>query len=70
MYYYYVPQVYPYVNYYPVNDMRQQFGVYQQQLPQIPQIPQIPQQQPTQEQKPYLTTWPYSNVYYGNYYES
>lgn len=20
--------------------------------------------------KPYLTTWPYSNVYYGNYYES
>lgn len=45
--------------------MRQQFGVYQQQ-----QLPQIPQQQPTQEQKPYLTTWPYSNVYYGNYYES
>ncbi|MED0872004.1 hypothetical protein [Bacillus mobilis] len=68
MYYYYVPQVYPYVNYYPVNDMRQQFGVYQQQ--QFQQLPQIPQQQSTQEQKPYLTTWPYSNVYYGNYYES
>ncbi|MBJ8005665.1 MULTISPECIES: hypothetical protein [Bacillus cereus group] len=64
MYYYYVPQVYPYTNYYAVNDMRQQFGVYPQQ-----QIQQ-PQQQPVQEQKPYLMTWPYSNVYYGNYYES
>ncbi|MGE7881012.1 hypothetical protein [Bacillus sp. NPDC094077] len=67
MYYYYVPQVYPYTNYYPVNDMRQQFGVYQQQ--QI-QPMQQPQQQPVQERKPYLMTWPYSNVYYGNYYES
>lgn len=65
MYYYYVPQVYPYTNYYPVNDMRRQVGVYQQQ-----QFQQIAQQQPTQEHKPYLTTWPYSNVYYGNYYES
>ncbi|HDR7791865.1 TPA: hypothetical protein QCY19_000387 [Bacillus luti] len=64
MYYYYVPQIYPYINYYP----RPQFGVYPQQ--QIQQIPQIPPQQSTQEQKPYLTTWPYSNVYYGNYYES
>jgi len=64
MYYYYVPQVYPYVNYYPVYDMSRQYELYRQQ------IPQIPQQQPTQEQKPYLTTWPYSNVYYGNYYES
>ncbi|PEA27254.1 hypothetical protein CN923_15210 [Bacillus cereus] len=61
-YYYYVPQVYPYINYYPVNDMRQQFGVYPQ--------PQQPEQQPVQERKPYLMTWPYSNVYYGNYYES
>ncbi|MEH7463246.1 hypothetical protein V7166_14515 [Bacillus thuringiensis] len=26
--------------------------------------------QPSQESKPYLTTWPYSNVYYGNYYET
>ncbi|CAH2466215.1 MULTISPECIES: hypothetical protein [Bacillus] len=67
MYYYYVPQVYPYTNYYAVNDMRQQFGVYPQQ--QIQQMQQ-PQQQPVQEQKPYLMTWPYSNVYYGNYYES
>lgn len=48
--------------------MRQQFGGYPQQ--QFQQIPQIPQQQPMQEHKPYLTTWPYSNVYYGNYYES
>ncbi|MBE5104109.1 hypothetical protein IGI01_02130 [Bacillus thuringiensis] len=67
MYYYYVPQVYPYTNYYPVNGMRQQFGVYPQ--PQI-QPMQQPQQQPIQERKPYLMTWPYSNVYYGNYYES
>ncbi|MES5892599.1 MULTISPECIES: hypothetical protein [Bacillus cereus group] len=67
MYYYYVPQVYPYTNYYPVNDMRQQFGVYPQQ--QIQQMQQ-PEQQPVQERKPYLMTWPYSNVYYGNYYES
>ncbi|MED1558536.1 hypothetical protein [Bacillus paramycoides] len=59
MYYYYVPQVYSYPTYYPVHDMRRQFGVYQQ-----------PQQQNTQERKPYLMTWPYSNVYYGNYYES
>ncbi|WP_368907132.1 hypothetical protein [Bacillus wiedmannii] len=64
MYYYYVPQVYPYVNYYPVYDMSR----HRQQ--QLQQLSQIPQQQPTQEQKPYLTTWPYSNVYYGNYYES
>ncbi|MGD2276106.1 hypothetical protein [Bacillus wiedmannii] len=72
MYYYYVPQVYPYINYYPVNDMGQQFGVYpQQQIQQMQQPqPQQPGQQPVQEQKPYLTTWPYSNVYYGNYYES
>ncbi|OWT53046.1 hypothetical protein [Bacillus sp. K2I17] len=72
MYYYYVPQVYPYINYYPVNDMRQQFGVYpQQQIQQMQQPqPQQPGQQPVQERKPYLTTWPYSNVYYGNYYES
>ncbi|EJQ48828.1 hypothetical protein QUG02_19730 [Bacillus hominis] len=68
MYYYYVPQVYPYTNYYPVNDMRQQqFGVYPQR--QIQQMQQ-PEQQPVQERKPYLMTWPYSNVYYGNYYES
>ena len=46
MYYYYVPQVYPYVNYYPVYDMSRQYELYrQQQLQQIPQIPQIPQQQ-------------------------
>ncbi|MGG3670195.1 hypothetical protein ABES96_03025 [Bacillus nitratireducens] len=71
-YYYYVPQVYPYINYYPVNDMRQQFGVYpQQQIQQMQQPqPQQPEQQPVQERKPYLMTWPYSNVYYGNYYES
>ncbi|KFM98487.1 hypothetical protein D0U04_01700 [Bacillus clarus] len=65
MYYYYVPQVYPHTNYYPVNDMRRQFRVYPQ-----PQMQQRPQPQFTQERKPYLTTWPYSNVYYGNYYES
>ncbi|PFH80229.1 hypothetical protein COI61_05670 [Bacillus cereus] len=72
MYYYYVPQVYPYINYYLVNDMRQQFGVYpQQQIQQMQQPqPQQPEQQPVQERKPYLMTWPYSNVYYGNYYES
>lgn len=64
MYYYYVPQVYPYVNYYPVYDTSRQYELYRQQLPQIPS------QQPTQDQKPYLTTWLYSNVYYGNYYES
>ncbi|MDL2417384.1 hypothetical protein AVT_21930 [Bacillus tropicus] len=64
MYYYYVPQVYPYVNYYPVYDTSRQYELYRQQLPQIPS------QQPAQDQKPYLTTWPYSNVYYGNYYES
>ncbi|ABS23057.1 hypothetical protein ACRS6Y_15695 [Bacillus cytotoxicus] len=35
-------------------------------------IRQLPYQyeQPSQELRPYLTTWPYSNVYYGNYYES
>ncbi|MBJ8052068.1 hypothetical protein JDS87_08535 [Bacillus cereus] len=66
MYYYYVPHVYPYTTYYPVNDMRQQFGVYPQQQIQQMQQPQ----QPVQERKPYLMTWPYSNVYYGNYYES
>lgn len=65
MYYYYVPQVYPYVNYYPVYDTSRQYELYRQQ-----QLPQIPSQQPTQDQKPYLTTWLYSNVYYGNYYES
>ncbi|EJS72519.1 hypothetical protein CN425_11315 [Bacillus cereus] len=68
MYYYYVPQVYPYVNYYPVYDMNRQYEWYRQQY--LQQLSQIPPQQPTQEQKPYLTTWPYSNVYYGNYYES
>lgn len=68
MYYYYVPQAYPYVNYYPVYDMNRQYELYRQQP--LQQIPQIPPQQSTQEQKPYLTTWPYSNVYYGNYYES
>ncbi|MDM5235828.1 hypothetical protein QUF83_06260 [Bacillus cereus] len=68
MYYYYVPQVYPYVNYYPVYDMSRQYEWYRQQ--HLQQLAQIPPQQPTQEQKPYLTTWPYSNVYYGNYYES
>ncbi|HDX9580450.1 hypothetical protein M3215_08705 [Bacillus cytotoxicus] len=26
--------------------------------------------QPLQISKPHLTTWPYSNVYYGNYYEA
>ncbi|AIK35932.1 MULTISPECIES: hypothetical protein [Bacillus] len=57
MYYYYVPQAYSYVHYYPVPYTRQQFETYQQA-------------QPSPEQKPYLTTWPYSNVYYGNYYES
>ncbi|MEN1934646.1 hypothetical protein AAIE21_03330 [Paenibacillus sp. 102] len=57
MYYYYVPQVYPYMNYYPVPYTRQQLGVYQQA-------------QPSQERRPYLMTWPYSNSYYGNYYES
>ena len=36
MYYYYVPQVYPYANYYPVNDMSRQFECIQQQ--QIQQI--------------------------------
>ncbi|WP_459499572.1 hypothetical protein [Bacillus sp. C1] len=55
--YYYVPQVYPYANYYTGNYARQQFGLYQPP-------------QSSQEQKPYLMTWPYSNVYYGNYYES
>ncbi|MEK4571652.1 hypothetical protein NSS74_03770 [Bacillus sp. FSL E2-8868] len=73
MYYYYVPQVYPYANYYPVTGVRQQFGVYrQQQIQQIQQIQQMqqPEQQLVQERKPYLMTWPYSNVYYGNYYES
>ncbi|MEX0414436.1 hypothetical protein ACQKIY_11000 [Bacillus mycoides] len=70
MYYYYVPQVYPYTNYYPVTGVRQQFGVYpQQQIQQIQQMQQ-PEQQLVQERKPYLMTWPYSNVYYGNYYES
>ncbi|EJS77921.1 hypothetical protein [Bacillus cereus] len=68
MYYYYVPQVYPYVNYYPVYDMNRQYEWYRQQ--HLQQLSQISPQQPTQEQKPYLTTWPYSNVYYGNYYES
>ena len=48
MYYYYVPQVYPYVNYYPAYDMNRQYELYRQQ--QVQQIPQIPQQQPTQEQ--------------------
>lgn len=62
MYYYYVPQVYPYVNYYPVYDTSRQYELYRQQ--QVPQLLQIPLQQPTQDQKPY------SNVYYGNYYES
>ncbi|MCW9131321.1 hypothetical protein OF830_10155 [Bacillus paramycoides] len=47
MYYYYVPQVYSYPTYYPVHDMRRQFGVYQQ-----PQQLQQPQQQNTQERKP------------------
>lgn len=45
MYYYYVPQVYPYVNYYPVYDTSRQYELYRQQ-----QLPQIPSQQPTQEQ--------------------
>ncbi|WJE51594.1 hypothetical protein QRE66_20195 [Bacillus cereus] len=57
MYYYYVPRVYPYVNYYPAPYIRQQAEVYQQA-------------QPSQERRPYLMTWPYSNSYYGNYYES
>ncbi|WP_264448224.1 hypothetical protein [Bacillus cereus] len=68
MYYYYVPQVYSYPTYYSIHDMRRQFGVYQQ--PQQVQQLQQPEQQVNQEKKPYLTTWPYSNVYYGNYYES
>ena len=47
MYYYYVPQVYPYVNYYPVYDMSRQFELYrQQQLQQIPNTAN-PNQQPT-----------------------
>ncbi|KEK26064.1 hypothetical protein [Bacillus gaemokensis] len=64
MYYYYAPQVYPYVNYYanPYLYARQQFTTYQQ--------PMASQSQPSQGRKPYLMTWPYSNVYYGNYYES
>ncbi|MFD0770769.1 hypothetical protein ACFQZ1_18670 [Bacillus sp. CGMCC 1.60114] len=33
-------------------------------------VPSVRQIQPSQESKPYLTTWPYSNVYYGNYYET
>ncbi|MGG2095570.1 hypothetical protein AB1283_23810 [Bacillus sp. S13(2024)] len=33
-------------------------------------VPYVRQIQPLQESKPYLTTWPYSNVYYGNYYET
>ncbi|MBO1627910.1 hypothetical protein [Bacillus arachidis] len=57
MYYYYVPQVYPYANYYTAPYPRQQFESYQPP-------------QPSQQRKPYLMTWPYSNVYYGNYYES
>ncbi|MGG5738838.1 MULTISPECIES: hypothetical protein [Bacillus cereus group] len=70
MYYYYVPQVYSYPTYYPIHDMRRQFGVYQQPQ-QVQQLQlQQPEQQVNQEKKPYLTTWPYSNVYYGNYYES
>lgn len=52
MYYYYVPQVYPYVNYYPVYDTSRQYELYrQQQLQQLSQIPQLPTQQPTQEKK-------------------
>ena len=47
MYYYYVPQVYPYVNYYPVYDTSRQYELYRQQ--QLQQLSQIPQQQPTQE---------------------
>lgn len=55
MYYYYVPQVYPYVNYYPVYDTSRQYELYrQQQLQQLSQIPQIPQQQPTQEKKNHI----------------
>ncbi|MCP8966988.1 hypothetical protein [Ectobacillus ponti] len=34
------------------------------QLPLAPPVPRIEQVQP------YLTTWPYSNIYYGNYYDS
>ncbi len=50
MYYYYVPQVYPYVNYYPVYDTSRQYELYrQQQLQQLSQIPQLLTQQPTQE---------------------
>lgn len=45
MYYYYVPQVYPYVNYYPVYDTSRQYELYRQQ--QLQQLSQIPQQQPT-----------------------
>lgn len=48
MYYYYVPQVYPYVNYYPVYDTSRQYELYRQQ--QVPQLLQIPSQQPTQDQ--------------------
>ena len=61
MYYYYVPQVYPYVNYYPVYDTSRQYELYRQQ--QLQQLSQIPQQQPTQEKKQYLTTWPSSKVH-------
>ncbi|MDM5156318.1 hypothetical protein QUF88_21650 [Bacillus sp. DX1.1] len=60
MFFYYVPQVYPYMTYYPVPYTRQQFEPVQPVQP-------VPS---SQERKPYLTTWPYSNVYYGNYYES
>ena len=48
MYYYYVPQVYPYVHYYPVYDTSRQYELYRQQ--QVPQLLQIPSQQPTQDQ--------------------
>ncbi|WP_169729564.1 hypothetical protein [Ectobacillus panaciterrae] len=29
----------------------------------------LPRQE-VQAEEPYLLTWPYSNVYYGNYFES
>ncbi|WP_369902728.1 hypothetical protein [Bacillus manliponensis] len=35
-----------------------------------PYVRQPVQPMVEQEQKPYLTTWPYSNIYYGNYFES
>ncbi|MFX3623916.1 MAG: hypothetical protein ACE3JP_07735 [Ectobacillus sp.] len=42
-------------------------------MPMLHYIPDTCQhipRQPEPQLEPYLVTWPYSNVYYGNYYES